>query len=104
MTDRRRPTYSLQEIKRLIQRDEIIDAPYIVKNSTCGMCLTMYEVYQEILNLENRDFYKSVPEILNNKVYQDVYRKKIKGMHVYIKFKIKDGLFFLLSFKPDENK
>ena len=67
------------------------------------MCLTIFEACQEILKLETKDFYHSITEIKNNRVWQDVYKKKIKGTKTYIKFKIFDGGFLLMSFKPDES-
>ncbi|NQT57309.1 MAG: type II toxin-antitoxin system MqsR family toxin, partial [Desulfobacteraceae bacterium] len=47
--------------------------------------------------------YKSTTEIYNNKVWQDVYKKEIKGIPVYIKFKLFQDHFLLTSFKPDES-
>ena len=74
-----------------------------VTESTNKMCLTVSQAYEEILNLENKDFYKSVTEISNNDVWQDVYKKKLQGMPVYIKFKLVGDNFLLTSFKPNEN-
>jgi len=59
---------------------------------------------RESWGLEKKDFHKSVTEIYNSQVWQDVYKKKIKGMPIYIKFKIVNDEFLLLSFKLDENQ
>ena len=67
------------------------------------MCLTLYEAHLEILELEIKDYWHSVTDTYNNQVWQDVYKKKIKGVNVYIKFKIFNDEFLLLSFKPDES-
>jgi len=101
VTDKLRPTYLIKEIKQLIRDDKIIDPPIKVKTTTNAMCLTIFEAYLEILDLEPRDYYKSMPDYFNNKVWWDVYKKKVKGMTVYIKFKITKDRFLLTSFKPD---
>lgn len=68
------------------------------------MCLTISQAYEEVLNLEKGDFYQSITEFQNYKVWQDVYKKKIKGMSVYIKFKKVNDRFLLTSFKLDESQ
>ena len=103
MTEKRKPTYSLDETKRLILEEKTLDPPLGVKETTNGMCLTIFEAYQEILELRPSDFCKSMTDYHNHKVWQDVYKKKIKGISVYIKFKTFDGKFLLTSFKPDES-
>lgn len=75
-----------------------------VKETTNGICLTIFEAYQAILELEQKDFHKSMTEYFNDHVWQDVYKKRFKRMSMYIKFKIVDGEFFLLSFKLDQNE
>ena len=104
VADKRKPSYSLQKVKQLIREEKIDTEPLTVKQSTNGMCLTVFEAYHEILKLENKDFYKSVTQLNNNKVWQDVYKQKVKGIPTYIKFKIVGDMFLLLSFKPDTSK
>jgi len=100
---KRTPTYPLKDVKRLIKEDRIISLRTVIE-STNNMCLTVSQAHEEILNLGNKDFYKSTPDNRNPKVWQDVYKKEIKGFPVYIKFKIVDDMFVLMSFKPDESK
>ena len=105
MTKKRIWVYPLQEIKKLIREDKIFVPPSRkVMESTNNMCLTLYEAHLEILELEIKDYWHSVTDFYNNQVWQDVYKKKIKGVNVYIKFKIFNNEFQLLSFKPDESK
>ena len=68
-----------------------------------NMCLTMHQAYQEILKLEQKDFDKSATQPDNHQVWQDAYKKEIKGFPTYIKFKIFKGKFLLTSFKLDES-
>ena len=64
------------------------------------------EMGDVILGLEPRDFYKSTNEKYNHSVWQDVYKKTVRGLRLYIKFKIfeHEGEYLLiLSFKKDES-
>lgn len=102
---KRKPTYLLKEIKKLIKEDKIIKEVGInVIESTNNMGFTPYEAYQEILNLESKDFDKSGTEPYNSKVWQDAYRTKVQGIPVYIKFKKFSDRVLLTSFKPDETQ
>lgn len=103
MTKKRIRVYPLQEIRKLINEDKIAPPTRKVIESTNNMCLTLYEAHLEILELEIKDYWHSVTDTYNNQVWQDVYKKKIKGVNVYIKFKIFNDEFLLLSFKPDES-
>ena len=97
------PSYSLKDAKKSIKKKKIILLQKVIE-STNNMCLTISQAHQEILKLKARDFYKSVPDKRNNNIWQDVYKKEIKGFPIYIKFKIVGGNFLLMSFKPDESK
>jgi len=97
------PSYSLKGAKKLIRKNKIICLKTVI-DSTNNMCLTISQAHQEILKLKAKDFYKSVPDKRNNNIWQDVYKKEIKGFPIYIKFKIGAGNFLLMSFKPDESK
>ena len=103
MTDKLKRTYALPDVKELIEKDEIVPPGTGVIKDANKMGFSVYEAHQEILNLEPSDFYKSMTENYNHRVWQDVYKKKIKGISVYIKFKIFEDQFLLTSFKPDEN-
>ena len=103
MTDKRTRTYPLSNVKELIEKNQIIDPSPNVRQGAMEMGFSVYEAYQEILKLEPSHLYKSTTEIYNNKVWQDIYKKNIKGISVYIKFKVFEDQFLLTSFKPDES-
>ncbi len=104
-SSKRKPTYLLKEIKKLIEEDNIIEEVGIkVNEDLTTLNLTPYEGYQVILNLESGDFKISTTEPSDYKVWQDAYRTKIRGnIPVYIKFKkFKDkDKVLLTSFKRD---
>lgn len=103
MTEKRKRTYPLQEIKSLIRENQTIAPGVDVRRDANGMGFSVHEAHQEILKLEQSHFYKSMTEYSNNKVWLDVYKKEIKGIPVYIKFKLFQDHFLLTSFKPDES-
>lgn len=100
---KRTPTYPLKGIKKLIKTKKIIPASTKVMQDANNMCFTMHEAYEEILKLEQKDFYKSGTQPYNQRVWQDTYKKEVKGCRIYIKFKVSKGKFLLTSFKQDES-
>ena len=101
-----KPRYPLRTIKALIKKKAVISPNIKVLQSATEIGFSIEEAYEEILNLERKDFRKSITEYFNHRVWQDVYKKRIKDVPVYIKFKIvkRDNCFLLLSFKKDEQK
>jgi len=103
-SEKRKPTYLLKEIRELIKKNKIESPNISVSESANNIDFSITEGYQEILNLENSNFYESATEPYNRKVWQDVYKKVIKGIPIYIKFKIFRGNFLLTSFKRDQSQ
>lgn len=98
--DKYSPTYNLKQVKRLIVAQQIEPIHLSAWTSASAIGFSQIEAYEEILNLQKQHFYKSVSEYSNPKVWQDVYKKDIRGVLIYIKFKItEDGKFLLTSFK-----
>lgn len=64
------------------------------------------QIVEVLLDLENKDFYKSMTSYSSNRIWQDVYKKRVKSENVYTKFKVTQdgqGDVVILSFKRDEN-
>ena len=100
--DKRKPSYSLPNVKEIIKKGKTIPNLRIIQSAN-NIGFSETEVYNEILKLNSTDFYKSVTEYYNHKIWQDVYKKKIKGLLIYIKFQIVGDNFLLRSFKIDES-
>ena len=103
-SEKRKPTYLLKEIKRLIKEGKIEKVGINVIQTTHSLGFTPYQAYQEILNLESGDIDKSATEPHNYKVWQDAYTKNIGGIPLYIKFKKFKGKVLLTSFKLDKDQ
>lgn len=97
-----KPRHDLKKVKALIRQGKIASPYMSARQFANELGFSIDEAYQEVLNLEAKDFYKSGTEYQNHKVWQDVYKKKIRGVHTYIKFKvIKQNEFVLTSFKKE---
>ncbi len=100
--DKLTPSYSLEKIKKLIKKNEVIPNTRIIREAN-DLRFSETEVYDAILNLEKENFYKSTTENFNSRIWQDVYKKVINKVPVYIKFQVTEGEFLLRSFKKDES-
>ena len=100
--DKLKPTYILSNVKKLIEKGSIIPNVKIIRFAN-DIGFSETEVYDEILKLERNNFYKSTTELFNHKIWQDVYKKKIKDLPIYIKFQVVNNQFLLRSFKIDKN-
>ncbi len=89
--------YDLKKIKELIKNDK-----YKITNSArisyIGLGLCDEEALDIVLNLNTKEFYKSMTSYLNNKIWQDVYRKDTKNLKLYIKLQINEDAI-IISFK-----
>jgi hypothetical protein len=98
---KKKPTYLLEEIKRLIREGKTLKPGLLVLQSGSNLGFSIEEMYEQVLSLEMKDFYKSDPDFHNRKVWQDAYKKQVKDKNTYIKFKVFEGKFLLTSFKLD---
>jgi hypothetical protein len=103
--DLRKPKYLLEEVKRLIAEGRYTVTLTAQKSAhTLGFSKTL--VAAVVSSLDRGDFDKTTTENLNHKVWQDVYRKTVNGLSLYIKLKvtrIEGKQVLIVSFKRDEN-
>ena len=95
-------SYSLENIKELIKKNKVIHNSRVISQAN-DLGFSETEVHDAILNLEKESFYKSTTEYYNPHIWQDVYKKVINKVPVYIKFQVTEGEFLLRSFKKDES-
>lgn len=101
--DLKRPSHSLKTVKELVEKGKITPNLHVTK-SAHKLGFSETEVYDEILKLERHNFCKSTNEYYNHKVWLDVYKKTIRDIPIYIKFKLVNDSFLLSSFKVDTDK
>jgi len=61
------------------------------------------EIINEVLNLLNSDFFKSMTSHNNHLLWHDVYKKERNNYKLYIKIQISNSNTLVISFKGDEN-
>jgi len=89
--------YSLFAIKDLIQDEQY----FITRTARVDYVALGFEddeVIDIILSLTNKNLYKSMTTYQNNKIWQDVYFKKINNIELYIKLQISEQAI-IISFK-----
>ncbi len=102
MTEKRKPHYVLEELKKLVRSDatRILTRPTIKSGHALGFSET--EIVEVILSLNNAVFFKSMTCEFNNKLWQDVYKPSAKRVSLYVKIQ-KDlgGVCVVISFKKN---
>ncbi len=95
--------YSLKNIKNLI-----IEGKYFITKKAQKTAIEHFgygeeDILNEILNLENSDFYKSMTSYNNHLLWHDVYKKISNNLNIYIKIQILNNSSLIISFKGDES-
>lgn len=99
--DKRKPTYRLERIQHLAEHGHC-KLTITAQQTADALGFSKTEVQQIIAQLSARDFYKSVSEYRNAKVWQDVYKTTAQHINLYVKLKVIGSgsqLLLILSFK-----
>jgi motility quorum-sensing regulator/GCU-specific mRNA interferase toxin len=99
-TDPKKPHYDLDELKRLIEhpRTRNITLEAVQTASEVGFA-SVSEIVGVVLELESADFHKTMPSDRQPGTFQDVYRKTINGIELYIKLRKSRDKGIVISFK-----
>lgn len=93
------PHYNLEEIKLLIAKRQYIIRKIAIDNAQCDFDFRPKDIIENILNLQNNNFYKSMTSEYDNKIWQDVYHLLIDNEEAYIKLQIIDENSVIIQFK-----
>lgn len=100
MTEKRRPHYTLTEVKRFIRRVESRRITRSALDGAAVLGLTDEDVVACVLDLMSVDFYKSMTATVDRTLWQDVYRPRYAGVPLYVKIQIVGGkTAVVISFK-----
>ncbi len=107
VVDKYKPHYNLNELKSLIREGRWIATQTAVRGAV-SLGLSPREIEEIVLNLEYRDFYKSMTSYMNHKLWQDVYKPKVfvheEHVELYVKLqKSPDEKCVVISFKRSED-
>ena len=98
--EKRKAHYSLEKIKCLIEQNKFIIKGIASQNALQDFGFLHKEILGVIKTLDISDFYKSMTKHDNNKIWQDVYHKKISVKPVaYIKLQILEEKTVIIQFK-----
>jgi motility quorum-sensing regulator / GCU-specific mRNA interferase toxin len=100
--EKKKPHYSLKEIKKLINEGMV----FITRNAqkTAGELygFDFDQIIDVVIKIEISDFYKSMTSHNDNKLWHDVYKKRTESEFYYIKLQIFEGDALVISFKEVE--
>ena len=103
--EKRKPHFWLKDVKELIEANQCT-LTVKARQTAHSIGFSDTDVTEVVATLESKDFFKSMTSNYNPNVWQDVYKKKIKGLRLYIKLQITqvdDQSVLILSFKRDES-
>lgn len=95
------PHYDLDELKALIEQPKTrhITSEAVQTASEVGFA-SVSEIVGVVLELESKDFYKTMPSEKQPGTFQDVYHyKTINGIELYIKLRKSCDKGIVISFK-----
>lgn len=95
--EKRKPHHKLEKIKGLVKEGQVS----ITRAAMLGadsLDLNKAAMLDVILNLQTKDFYKSMTSYCDHTQWQDVYRPSIEQGNVYLKFTVIEDVL-ILSFK-----
>lgn len=96
--EKNKPHTPLAVIKALVEKGNIhVTRSAVV--SAQGIGFRRYDVSNEVLQLAQNEFYKSMTTYASSAAWQDVYRHKIaNGAVLYVKLMVQDDVL-VVSFK-----
>lgn len=103
--EKRKPHFLLKDVKLLIEKN-LCTLTETARQTAHSIGFSDTEAMEVVGGLEPKDFYKSMTDHYNSTAWQDVYKKRVDDIHLYIKLKISqvEGQWvLLLSFKRDES-
>jgi len=91
--EKRKPEHDLANIKSAFADPKILNRTFTAKQGADALGMDDDAVVAVIQGLSPRDFDKSMTSMAAHRVWQDVYRPRVKERELYVKFTL------LISFK-----
>lgn len=95
--EKKKPHYKLDMVKTLIKEQRATTTTTAISGAV-KLGLDREAIFNTVLNLTSKDFYKSMTSYEDHTRWQDVYKPCIKQGNVYLKFTVIDDVL-ILSFK-----
>lgn len=98
--EKRKPHHALAEIKVAFSDPAALNRSFVSKRGADDLEMDDAAVVATIQALAVADFEKSMTSYADHRVWQDVYRPKVGGTELYVKFTLDaQQALFLISFK-----
>ncbi len=98
--EKRKPHYALADIKAAFADPATLNRSFVSKLGADALAMDDAAVVVVIQALRMADFEKSMTSLANHRVWQDVYRPRVAGRELYVKFTLDARqALFLMSFK-----
>lgn len=98
-----RPTYPLEDVKALVSSGSWVITTSAVQGAR-GLGLGRADIQECILELQPSCFHKTMASRTLPGTFQDVYKTRFGGHHIYLKVQIgTGGIAVTISFKRDES-
>ena len=97
--EKRVPHYDLNLIKELIKQKKYDITKIAQDNARLDFDLSIKQVVQYVLSLNNACFYKSMTSIYDHTIWQDVYHLSIDKDIAYIKLQVVSEKSVIIQFK-----
>lgn len=92
-----KPHHPLEEVRQAVAAGKV-RMTYSAAQGAFALGLLQDDVWDVLLRLTPRQFYKSMTTHHDHRVWQDVYHAERQGRALYIKFQETNG-YLLVSFK-----
>jgi len=98
--EKRKPHHPLAEVKAAFADPSRLNRSFVSKQGADALGMDDAAVVATIGSLAITDFEKSMTSHADHKVWQDVYRPKVRGIEIYVKVTLDTQRnLFLISFK-----
>ena len=84
--EKRKPHYPLGEIQAALADVKKLNRSFVSKQGADELGMDDEAVVAVIQGLSHKDFEKSMTSMADHKVWQDVYKPRIGGRTLYVKF------------------
>lgn len=100
LSEKLKPHYDLNAIKSAFADPAKLNRTFVSRQGAAALGIADAQVVAVLQALVAADFEKSMTSYVDSKVWQDVYRPRIAGTPLYVKFtRDATGAFLLISFK-----
>lgn len=105
VTEKKTPRYSLEELQKLIANKKTQIITTTCRRNAHALGISDTEIIEIVLSITSRDFYKSMTEYEDYKIWQDVYKPRHGDLDLYIKLqKSTDGKGVVIQLKQSEDE